>query len=168
MAANDWLHNQLRAPQATRSPAGTSTSQSWRAALSTLQGRLPALAAQLDRTVAAAAAQGQVCIPQAELDLTAPRRGIFVAKASWRQATPDDDPIQALRRALAGAAQSPTDREQALRQALGNPVAIARSALPQPPTTAGRQTAAPAQPSAPSPTSPPPTPDRRGRGVRRR
>jgi hypothetical protein len=102
-----------------------------------MQGRLPGLAAQLNQVVGAAVTQGQVCVSQSELDLSAPRRGIFLAKARWRRATADDDEVQALRHELALAAQVPADRERALRQALGNPAAIARSAFPQSLTPGG-------------------------------
>jgi hypothetical protein len=129
VAANDWLHHQLRLRKETDSPS----TQHWHHALSTMQGKMPALAAKLNHVVGAAVTQGQVCVPQAELDMTAPRRGIFHAKTRWRQATPTDDAIQALRRELDLATQVPADRERALRQALGNPVAIARSAFAQPP-----------------------------------
>jgi hypothetical protein len=149
VAANDWLHNQLRARKATGSP----NTQHWHDALSTMQGRLPGLAAQLNQVVGAAVTQGQVCVSQAELDLTGPRRGIFLAKARWRRATPDDDDVQAVRHELSLAAQVPADRERALRQALGNPVAIARSAFPQSLTPGGATgTPAPIAASNPSQT----------------
>jgi hypothetical protein len=147
VAANDWLHHELRARKATGSP----NTQHWHDALSTMQDKLPALAAQLNHVVGAAVTQGQVCVSQAELDMTAPRRGIFLAKARWRRAAPADDAIQALRHELDDAARTPIDREQALRQALGNPVAIARSAFPQP-LTPGGATATPAPIAASDPS----------------
>jgi hypothetical protein len=59
-----------------------------------------------------------------------------MAKPSWRQATPTDRPIEALRRELNGAALVPADHEQALGQALGDPAALARLAFTLPPTPA--------------------------------
>jgi hypothetical protein len=152
-AAADWLHHQLRAHQEARS-AGTGSDPAWREALSMLNRKLPALAKQIDGVVAAATTQGQLCVPQAELDMTATRRGIFMAKPSWRQATPTDRPIEELRRELNGAARAPADHEQALRQALGNPAALASLAFAQPPTPdsgidAQQSTAGPAKTTAP-------------------
>jgi hypothetical protein len=133
LTANDWLHHQLHA----HNDAGRATiggDAAWREALSTLKGRLPALAKQIDGVVAAATTQGQLCVPQAALDMSAPRRGIFMAKAGWRQATPTDHPIETLRSDLTSAARVPADREKALRQALGDPAALARLAFAQPAT----------------------------------
>jgi hypothetical protein len=130
-AANDWLHHHLRAHQQARS---TGSDPAWREALSTLKRRLPAFATQIDGVVAAATTQGQLCVPQAKLDMSAPRQGVFQAKPSWRQATPTDHPIEALRRELHAAARVPADHEQALGQALGDPAALARLAFTQPPT----------------------------------
>jgi hypothetical protein len=127
-AAQGWLHHQLGAHQAADPTAGD---PNWRDAVSTLQGRLPALAEQIDRYISVATSRGQLCVPQAELDMNGPRRGIYYAKAGWRRATPTDDPIQTLRSALYRAAQVPADREKALRQALGNPAAIARASFAQ-------------------------------------
>lgn len=147
-AANDWLHHQLRTHQQARS---TGSDPAWREALSTRKGRLPAFATQIDGVVAAATTQGQLCVPQAELDMSAPRHGVFQAKPSWRQATATDHPIEALRRELHAAARVPADREQALGQALGDPAALARLAFTQPPTP-GRGTGA-SQQSAPGPAT---------------
>ena len=151
-AANDWLHHQLRTPQAARA-AGRGNDPTWHEALLTLKGRLPALAKQIDGVVAAATTQGQLCVPQAELDMSAPRRGVFMAKPSWRQATPTDRPIEAIRRELHGAARVPADGEQALRQALGDPAALARLAFAQPPTPSSESERTKRAPSVPARTA---------------
>jgi hypothetical protein len=152
-AANDWLHHQLRTPQAARAAAGRGDDPTWREALLTLKGRLPALAKQIDGVVAAATIQGQLCVPQAELDMSAPRRGVFMAKPSWRQATPTDRPIEAIRRELHGATRVPADRDQALRQALGDPAALARLAFAQPPTPSSESERTERAPSVPARTA---------------
>jgi hypothetical protein len=152
-AANDWLHHQLRTPQAVRA-AGRGNDPTWREVLSTLKGRLPALAKQINGVIAAATTQGQLCVPQAELDMSASRRGVFMAKPSWRQATPTDRPIEAIRRELHGAARVPADHEHALRQALGNPAALARLAFAHPPTL-DRGTDVQESPAGPAKTTAP-------------
>lgn len=153
-AANDWLHRQLHAHQQGRE-TGTAGGPAWRESLSKLKGRLPALAKQIDGVVAGATAQGQLCVPQAELDMSAPQSGVFMAKPSWRKATPADRPIEALRRELHVAARVPASHEQAHRQALGGPAALARLAFTQPPNPSrGRaESQPPAGPARPRATA---------------
>jgi hypothetical protein len=168
LAADDWLQHQLDAHQQTQ-PASTGPDPTWTAELPTLRGRLPALAKQIDGVVAAATAQGQLLVPQAELDMSAPRRGVFHAKPRWRKATPSDQPIKTLRRELEGAARMPADREQALRHALGNPAALARASFAQPPTPNPRPSElehTTAQPSSRPATTAAPGRSRRGRARR--
>src|SRR5690606_40184901 len=65
--------------------------------------------------------------------MTTARHGILVAKAQWSRVTLTDRAVQNLRSELNGAARVPVGHERALRQTLGDPVAIARIAFAQPP-----------------------------------
>jgi hypothetical protein len=132
-AAADWLRGRVRAQLAAPAQTRAMLDAEWHAALPKILGKLPGLAAQLNHAVAAAARQGHLCVPQSELDLSTTTRGIFYAKSRWRKATAADDQVQELRDRLDIAARVPTNRERALRQALGDPAALARDAYPQRP-----------------------------------
>jgi hypothetical protein len=154
VAATDWLHEQFQAQVVTRRQTGA-VPEEWRTGVSTMLGRLPTLAGQLDLAVIAAVSRGELCVPQHELDLSAPKRGVFHAKAGWRKALLGDDQVRILRHHLVGAAKIPPDREQALRQALGDPAALARLSYSAPP-------------SPTETSSMPPDPTRPERSARRR
>jgi hypothetical protein len=132
-AASDWMRLRARAQMADHAYQGLQSDLDWRTAQPRLLGKLPGLAAQLDRAVAAGTTRGHLCVTQSELDTTKTRQGIFYAKARWRKAKPSDNEVRALRNRLANAARAPIDRDQALRRALGDPVALARSSYPSSP-----------------------------------
>jgi hypothetical protein len=96
-AASDWMRLRARAQMADHSYQGLQSSLDWRTAQPRLLGKLPGLAAQLDRAVAAGTTRGHLCVTQSELDMSRSSRGIFYAKARWRKAKPSDEEVRALR-----------------------------------------------------------------------
>jgi hypothetical protein len=146
--ASDWLRLQTRAQLADPAHPGRQADPDWRTAQPRLLGKLPGLAAQLDRALAAATTRGHLCVSQFGLDTSRTRRGIYYAKARWRKAKTNDTEIRALRTRLATAAKTPTDHEQALRRALGDPVALARSSYPTPPEHAPAARTSPTGPAS--------------------
>jgi hypothetical protein len=147
--ASDWIRLQVRTQLTDPAHPGSQADLDWRTARPRLLGKLPGLAAQLNRALAATTTRGQLCVNQSGLDTSRTRRGIFYAKERWRKAKTNDTEVRALRTRLATAAKAPTDHEQALRRALGDPVALARSSYPTPPEQAP---AARTSPSKPAPT----------------
>jgi hypothetical protein len=160
--ASDWMRQQVRAQMAAHAYQGHQSDLDWRTAQPRLLGKLPGLAAQLDRAVAAGTNRGHLCVTQSELDKSQTRQGIFYAKARWRKAKPSDDEVRALRARLANAARAPIDHEQALRRALGDPVALARSSYPSSAERVSAVRTSPPQPaSAHGAAAPPRAPRRR-------
>ena len=129
-AAADYLRARIQPKRADPLDDHAVLPAHWRSGLSALLGKLPGLAAELDRAVATAIARGQLCIPQAQLDLSAPHRGIYYAKTQWQKATNDHEEVQALRHRLTTAASSPADGDSALQRGIGHPVAVAQLAHP--------------------------------------
>lgn len=152
--ASDWLRQQARTHLADPNQRAQ-PNPNWQAAQPQLLGKLPGLATQLDRALAAATIRGHLCVNQSELDSSRTRRGIFYAKARWRKAKPDNDEVRALRGRLETAARAPVDREQALRRALGDPVALARSSYTTSPDRAPAASPNPSQPASAQPAAAP-------------
>jgi hypothetical protein len=147
-AASDWMRLRARAQMADPAYQGLQSDLDWRTAQPRLLGKLPGLAAQLDRAVAAGTTRGHLCVTQSELDMSRTRRGIFRTKVRWRKAKPSDDEVRALRARLANAARAPIDREQALGRALGDPVALARSSYPSSPERLSAVRTSPPEPAS--------------------
>jgi hypothetical protein len=149
-AAADWLRTNLNALSAAGAAADAQPAAR-RDDCSAMLHRLPGLAAELGRAIDIGLARGHLCVAHTDLDLSAPRRGVYRATTRWRRASPADQEVRALRRRLTAAAAIPAnDTGNDIQAAQLNPAALAHLSHPTPstPTPAPAPTASDLRPTA--------------------